>query len=75
MTDIILQLPAVALRGMVILPGMMVHFDISRPRSIHAVEQAMMEDEKIFLVAQRDPDTDEPTQEELFNTGTHNTNA
>ena len=42
MTDIILQLPAVALRGMVILPGMMVHFDISRPRSIHAVEQAMM---------------------------------
>ena len=72
MTDIILQLPAVALRGMVILPGMMVHFDISRPRSIHAVEQAMMEDEKIFLVAQRDPDTDEPTQEELFNR-THQT--
>ena len=70
MTDIILQLPAVALRGMVILPGMMVHFDISRPRSIHAVEQAMMEDEKIFLVAQRDPDTDEPTQEELYNIGT-----
>ena len=70
MTDIIVQLPAVALRGMVILPGMMVHFDISRPRSIHAVEQAMMEDEKIFLVAQRDPDTDEPTQEELFNIGT-----
>ena len=70
MTDIIVQLPAVALRGMVILPGMMVHFDISRPRSIHAVEQAMMEDEKIFLVAQRDPDTDEPTQEELYNIGT-----
>ena len=70
MTDIILQLPAVALRGMVILPGMMVHFDISRPRSIHAVEQAMMEDEKIFLVAQRNPDTDEPSQEELYNIGT-----
>lgn len=70
MTDIILQLPAVALRGMVILPGMMVHFDISRPRSIHAVEQAMMEDEKIFLVAQRDPDTDEPSQEELYHIGT-----
>ena len=70
MTDIIVQLPAVALRGMVILPGMLVHFDISRPRSIHAIEQAMMEDEKIFLVAQRDPDTDEPTQEELYNIGT-----
>lgn len=70
MTDIIIQLPAVALRGMVILPGMMIHFDISRPRSIHAVEQSMMEDEKIFLVAQREPDTDEPTQEELYHIGT-----
>lgn len=70
MTEILIQLPAVALRGMVILPGMMIHFDISRPRSIHAVEQAMMEDEQIFLVAQRDPDTDDPTQEELYNIGT-----
>lgn len=70
MIEIMIQLPAVALRGMVILPGMMVHFDISRPRSIHAVEQAMMEDEKIFLVAQRDPDTDEPAQEELYHIGT-----
>lgn len=70
MTDIIIQIPAVALRGMVILPGMMIHFDISRPRSIHAVEQSMMEDEKIFLVAQREPDTDEPTQEELYHIGT-----
>jgi ATP-dependent Lon protease len=55
---------------MVILPGMMIHFDISRPRSIHAVERSMMEDEKIFLVAQREPDTDEPGQEELYNIGT-----
>lgn len=70
MTEIVVQLPAVALRGMVILPGMMVHFDISRTRSIHAVEQAMMEDEKIFLIAQRDPDTDEPTQDELYHIGT-----
>lgn len=70
MTEILIQLPAVALRGMVILPGMMIHFDISRLRSIHAVEQAMMEDEQIFLVAQRDPDTDDPTQEELYNIGT-----
>lgn len=70
MTDIIIQLPAVALRGIVILPGMMVHFDISRPRSIHAVEQAMMEDEKIFLVAQRNPDTDEPAQDDLYQIGT-----
>lgn len=70
MTEIIVQLPAVALRGMVILPGMMMHFDISRPRSIHAVEQAMMENEKIFLVAQRNPDVDEPGQEDLYSIGT-----
>ncbi len=70
MTDIILELPAVALRGMVILPGMLVHFDISRERSIHAVEQSMMEDERIFLVAQRDADTEEPAQEDLYQIGT-----
>ena len=70
MTDIVLELPAVALRGMVILPGMLVHFDISRERSIHAVEQSMMEDERIFLVAQRDPDVEEPAQEDLYQIGT-----
>ena len=59
-----------ALRGMVILPGMMIHFDISRPRSIHAVEQAMMEDEMLFLVSQREPETDEPGQGDLYNIGT-----
>ncbi len=70
MTDIILELPAVALRGMVILPGMLVHFDISRERSIHAVEQSMMDDERIFLVAQRDADIEEPAQEDLYQIGT-----
>ncbi|MBO5246070.1 MAG: endopeptidase La [Eubacterium sp.] len=70
MTDLIMQMPAVALRGMVILPGMMMHFDISRERSIHAVEQSMMEDEKIFLVSQRNPDVDEPTQDDLYQIGT-----
>ncbi len=69
MTDLIKELPAVALRGMVILPGMMIHFDISRPKSIHAVEQAMMEDEELFLVAQRDPETDDPGAKDLFNIG------
>lgn len=70
MENRICQLPAVALRGMVILPAMLMHFDISRERSIHAVEDAMMEDEKIFLVAQRDPDTDEPVMDDLYRIGT-----
>ena len=70
MVDLVKELPAVALRGIVILPGMMIHFDISRPRSIHAIEQAMMEDEELFLVAQRDPDTDDPGVEDLYHIGT-----
>ena len=49
-----MKMPAVALRGMVILPGMIAHFDVSREKSIHAVEQSMMDEQKIFLVAQRD---------------------
>ena len=45
----ILKIPAVALRGMVILPGMIAHFDISRDRSIRAIEQCMVDSQKIFL--------------------------
>ena len=52
MSEQIKKVPAVALRGMTILPGMIAHFDVSRERSIHAVEQAMMDDEQIFLVTQ-----------------------
>ena len=50
----ILKIPAVALRGMVILPGMIAHFDISRDRSIRAIEQCMVDSQKIFLSAQKD---------------------
>ena len=48
-------MPAVPLRGMVILPGMIVHFDVSKPHSIHAVEEAMRGDEQIFLLTLKNP--------------------
>lgn len=69
MDTMILRMPAVALRGMVILPGMIAHFDISRPKSIKAVETCMMADQKIFLVAQKDVEQDDPTVEDLFRIG------
>ena len=50
MSRTVIHLPAVALRGMTILPGMVAHFDISRDRSIHAIEEAMVGDQKIFLI-------------------------
>ena len=49
MDTMIMKMPAVALRGMVILPGMVAHFDVSRAKSIKAVEEAMMDEQKIFL--------------------------
>lgn len=63
-------LPAVALRGMTIVPGMTAHFDLTRVQSIKAVEQAMMGDEKIFLVTQHDADVQEPDAEALHEVGT-----
>lgn len=65
-----MSLPMVTLRGMTIMPGMVVHFDISRERSIAAVQEAMVENQKIFLVAQRDPDTENPGQEDIYEVGT-----
>ena len=65
MSEQIKKVPAVALRGMTILPGMIAHFDVSRERSIHAVEQAMMDDEQIFLVTQRNAAENEPEAEDL----------
>ena len=69
MDTMILKMPAVALRGMVILPGMIAHFDISREKSIKAVEQCMMETQKIFLVTQRDVEQENPQLEDLYQIG------
>ncbi len=62
-------MPAVALRGLTILPGMIAHFDISRARSLRAVEEAMEQDQKIYLVTQRNVDSEDPTQEDLYQMG------
>lgn len=62
-------MPAVALRGLTILPGMIAHFDVSRERSLRAVEEAMEQNQKIYLVTQRNVDSEDPTQEDLYQMG------
>lgn len=69
MEDITIVMPAIALRGMSIMPGMIAHFDISRDRSLKAVEESMQADQKIFLVTQRDVDVEEPMQSDLYEMG------
>ncbi len=71
MEEQILTIPAVALRGMTILPEMVVHFDVSRARSVEAVRRAMqMKEQKIFLVAQKDVGIENPSQDDLYEVGT-----
>ena len=70
MEDLIQILPVVALRGMTVLPDMVIHFDVSRERSIKAIEQAMLRDQRIFLVTQKDPQTEEPGPDDLYRIGT-----
>lgn len=63
-------LPAIALRGTTILPGMIVHFDVSRERSVKAIEAAMLNNQKIFLVTQKDPEVETPEISDLYHVGT-----
>ena len=70
MDNEIKSLPMVPLRGMTVMPGMVVHFDVSRARSIAAVQEAMVEEQKIFLTAQRSIDTEEPGAEDVYEIGT-----
>lgn len=70
MSELTKELPAVALRGMTILPSMIVHFDISREKSVKAIEHAMLENQEIFVVTQKDPDVSEPEQQDLYRIGT-----
>ncbi len=62
-------MPAVALRGLTILPGMIAHFDISRDKSLKAIEEAMQQEQKIFLVTQRDIEKDDPVADDLYTMG------
>ncbi len=63
------KIPTVALRGMTILPGMVAHFDVSRSKSVRALETAMMGDQMIFLVTQRNVEKEEPELEDLYHIG------
>ncbi|MEF9941672.1 MAG: endopeptidase La [Lachnospiraceae bacterium] len=64
------SMPVIALRGMTVLPDMVIHFDVSRERSIQAIEATMEENQEIFLVAQRKIDVESPVQEDLYEVGT-----
>ena len=70
MTNQNIVLPAIALRGTTILPGMIVHFDVSRERSVKAIEAAMLHDQKIFLVTQIDPEVETPDLAGVYRVGT-----
>ena len=70
MTNKTQVMPAVALRGITILPDMIVHFDVSRKKSIRAIEEAMTKDQRIFLITQKDPKVEEPSEDDLYKIGT-----
>ena len=65
-----LHMPLIPLRGLMVFPHMVLHFDVGRARSVAALEQAMMEDQQVFLVAQRDGEVEEPTMDDLCQVGT-----
>lgn len=69
MKNEVMLLPAVTLRGITVLPDMIVHFDVTREKSIQAVEKAMQGDQKVFLVAQRNSEVDAPEMEDLYKMG------
>lgn len=64
------NLPVVALRNLTVLPGMMIHFDVNREITIKAIENAMLGDQMVFLVSQKDPEVDGPSEEDLESFGT-----
>ncbi|MBP3926289.1 MAG: LON peptidase substrate-binding domain-containing protein, partial [Clostridium sp.] len=70
MEGTIITIPVIALRGLTVLPGMTVSFDVSRPKSIAAIEKAMVTDQKLCLVTQRNPEDKDPVMEQLFHIGT-----
>ena len=63
-------MPMLALRGLTIFPNVVLHFDVGRQISIRALDEAMEEDQRIFLVAQKDVLTEEPTLDDLYQVGT-----
>ncbi|WP_368652225.1 endopeptidase La [Ornithinibacillus sp. 4-3] len=70
MSNELKQLPLLPLRGIIIYPTMVLHLDVGREKSVSSLEQAMLEDQMIFLAAQKQVSTDDPGQEEIFRIGT-----
>ena len=70
MSELIKNIPVVALRGMTILPSMITHFDISREKSVKAVEAAMLRDQKLVVLTQKSPETQDPGMKDLYKIGT-----
>ena len=66
----IITIPAIPLRGMTIFPNMIIHFDIGREKSIAALEEAMLNEGEVFLVAQKDPEVESPTRDDIYTIGT-----
>ena len=65
MSELIQILPVVALRGMTVLPDMVIHFDVSRERSVHAIEQAMLREQRLFLVTQKNTQAENPDRKSV----------
>lgn len=70
MSESIVQMPVVALRGMNVLPGMLIHFDISRKMTVAAIEEAMIGEQKVFITAQIEEETEKPERADLYGVGT-----
>lgn len=67
--ELLFQLPMLALRGLVLFPDMMLHFDVGRKKSIEALNAAMADEQKIFLVSQQDIRVDDPSENQLYKVG------
>ena len=70
MSEINITLPVIFLRGLAVLPDMIIHFDVIRKKSVQALEAAMVEEQNVFLTAQLDPDVDNPEAKDLYTVGT-----
>ena len=64
------KIPLIPLKGLTVFPNMIIHFDVGRSKSLRAIEQAMLNEERLLLVTQRDSRVEEPTKEEIYEVGT-----
>lgn len=64
------EIPLLPLRGVLVFPHMVIHLDVGREKSINAIEEAMLEDKKIFLATQKEAQTDDPGEDDIYQIGT-----